>query len=280
METMTQTSGPMGVDAFRRARRTVTTVAVLAAMVLLGPSAAAHPVQGNRKAAPAEEGADSGAVLFRAGETKGAMELWTAALESGEGSNAERARLAYNLGVAAQASEDPLAAASWYESALRLQPRMTQAHHNRELARADAGLGPAHGDGMTAAGASFASRFTRAEVEWLAVGGALLFALACLLEALRGRTFRKAIWMSLILQPFFFGPLVWHLANGAESMHMVIEPGTTALYPMPDFGGGKVGTLDPGDKVAVIDELPGWSKVDVDGEGRWVQSEKLKRLDW
>lgn len=263
--------------------------AVAAALLLMWTSgaAAAEPARGTAPmgsqgtgASMAEDGADAGSILFRSGEVKGARERWTEALESGEASRPERARLAYNLGVAAQAEDDPLAAASWYESALRLAPRMPEARQNRELARADAGLGPAHGDGMTAGAARFASLFTRPEAEWFALCGALLFGLAGVLEALRGRSMRKGIWISLLLQPFFFGPLLWHLAGGADSMHMVIEPRPTALYALPDFGGGKVGTLDPGEKVVVLDELPGWFKVDAEGEGRWVQRGKLQRLDW
>lgn len=279
------------MEFVKRRRRLAVVAALAAAMALMmvrGSAAAEAPAVGGgaptglqaERESTAEDGADAGAVLFRSGEIQGAMELWIAALESGLSSRPERARLAYNLGVAAQAKDDPLAAASWYESALRLEPRMAQARHNRELARADAGLGPAHGDGMTAAGARFASLLIRSEAEWLALGGALLFGIAGLLEAFRGRSMRKVLWMSVLLQPLFFGPLLWHLAGGAESMHMVVEPRATPLYALPDFGGGKVGTLDPGEKVVVLDELPGWFKVEAEGEGRWVQREKLRRLDW
>jgi len=276
----TRYTNEMAAWPFMTARSRCVAWALAAWISLFGVTAMASVIDESAGDSRAEADADAGSVLFRAGEISGAMELWIAALEAGEGSADERARLAYNLGVATQAKDDPLAAASWYEVALRLRPRMGDARHNRELARADAGLGPAHGDGMTAAGARFASMFSRPEAEWLALGGALLFALAGLLEAFRGRSMRKAVWISLALQPVFFGPMLWHVARGAESMHMVIEPGATSLYSLPDFGGKKVGVLEPGDTVVVTDDLPGWSKVQVQSEGRWVQSEKLMRLDW
>ena len=165
---------------------------------------------------------------------------------------------------------------AWFEAALRAAPRNDDASVNLGIARAEAGLEPRGGDGFSATLASLAASVTRPESEWLAVGAALLLALAGLGEALRGGArWRRLVVLALLAQPFLFAPLVRHLALADTHPYMVIDQGgaRTRSAPSPDAEG--LGSLSPGSIVEYVDELPGWTKVKTDGEERWVDASKL-----
>ncbi|MEM8713683.1 MAG: tetratricopeptide repeat protein [Planctomycetota bacterium] len=228
---------------------------------------------------PAEANAGEGAVLWRQGDQEAAVEVWRSALEqaaSAEDGPAtldprERARLAYNIGVAEHRSEKPLRAAAWFEAALRLAPRWESARVNRDLARADAGLEP-RDEGIVG---TFIRRFTRGEAGWLALGGGLLLALAGALDALRGGGWRRAPWLVLLGLPILWTPLLGHLAAGDQGRVMVVAKDGAALYGAPDAEAERLGKLGAGEETLLLDELPGWVKILDRGEERWAPEESV-----
>jgi hypothetical protein len=59
---------------------------------------------------------------------------------------------------------------------------------------------------------------------------------------------------------------------------MIIDPAGVQLRAAPEDGAERVGSLQAGDVVNYLDELPGWTKIRVGGEARWVPSEALFSL--
>lgn len=261
-----------------------TMAALLSAALLVGTPLAASPLEaqdltGAAAASPAESGADRGSVLWRSGDQEGAVAAWAAALEQARADDAppaERARIAYNLGVTEAARGEPMRSVAWFEAALRAAPRLEDARFNLGLARADAGLDPRSGDGLVESLEALARTTTPAEAEWLAVLGALLFAGLGLLEALRGGSWpRRLLLAAALVQPFLFAPLVLHVSERGSEPFMVIDPAGVQLRAAPEDGAERVGSLKAGAVVSYLDELPGWTKVRVAGEARWVPSEAL-----
>ena len=232
----------------------------------------------------AEAGAGTGAQLWRAGDHGGAARHWRERLEAEGASPAERARLTYNLGVAAHGADDPLLASAWFEASLRIAPRGEDASVNRDIARAEAGLSPAGSGDLSETLVHGLRLLTRSEAEWLALGGALFFAVFGLLDALRGGRFRGLAWLALLLQPVFWAPLLTDLLTSRAGEVMVIAQQGTTVYAGPERsskeGGGKVGTLAAGAIATRVDALPGWTKVVFAGEERWVASDSVMALDW
>lgn len=255
---------------FTRMTRGALALLLLVGGVLLG-AGSAH--------AQAEEGAGPGAALWRAGDRDGAVRAWTEALAAVEAPAAERARLAYNLGVAAHHDEDPLLAVAWFTACLRTEPRHRDARANLAVARTDAGLGDADGGGPASAALGWARRYTRGEAEWLAVLGGVLLLAGGLLEAFRGRPARIALVLGVAVQPVMWTPLAVAIVSDVPDAHMVVEPRGLQVYPMPEPGTDKVGKLAAGDVVEALDELPGWRKVRFEGEERWVRASGLAPLD-
>lgn len=255
---------------FTRMTRGALALLLLVGGVLLG-AGSAH--------AQAEEGAGPGAALWRAGDRDGAVRAWTEALAAVEAPAAERARLAYNLGVAAHHDEDPLLAVAWFTACLRTEPRHRDARANLAVARTDAGLGDADGGGPASAALGWARRYTRGEAEWLAVLGGVLLLAGGLLEAFRGRPARIALVLGVAVQPVMWTPLAVAIVSDVPDAHMVVEPRGLQVYPMPEPGTDKVGKLAAGDVAEALDELPGWRKVRFEGEERWVRASGLAPLD-
>ncbi len=250
-------------------------------------AAPAGASQGLEEAVPgpdvrAEAGADRGSALWRAGDRDGAVAAWMAALDEAGAAGAplkERARLAYNLGVSEAARGEAMRSVAWFEAALRAAPGLGDARYNLDLARAEAGLGPRTGDGLLESLEAAAGALTPGESEWLALLGALLFAGAGLLEALRGgRWARRWLVLVAVSQPVFFAPLALHLSERGSEPFMVIDPSGVQLRAAPEAGAERVGSLPAGEVVSYLDELPGWTKVRVGGEARWVPSEALFEL--
>lgn len=255
---------------FARITRGAMALLFLMGGLLLG-SGSAH--------AQAEDGAGSGATLWRTGDRDGAVRAWTEALAAADAPAAERARLAYNLGIAAHRADDPLLAIAWFTACLRIDPRHHDARANLAIARTDAGLEDVDGGGPASAALGWARRYTRSEAEWLAVLGGVLLLAGGLLEAFRGRPARIALVLGAAVQPVMWAPLAVAIASDVPDAHMVVEPRGLLVYPMPEPGTDKVGKLAAGDVVEALDELPGWRKVRFQGEERWVRASGLAPLD-
>ncbi|MEM1453477.1 MAG: SH3 domain-containing protein [Planctomycetota bacterium] len=261
---------------------------LLAGLLLIGFAlTASAPAAAAPLGQAAEEGADLGAQRWRSGDRDGALAAWTTALEGGalEGGaleagtdlpSAERARLAYNLGIAEYERGEPLRAVAWFEASLRAAPRSAPTRENLEIARAEAGLGPRRGDDLTATLIRVTSSFSRTEAEWFALFGTLLLVLAGLGEALRGGAgWRRLLLVAVVAQLAFFAPLARHVATADDRPYMVVDPDGASARSEPDSGADQLGTIPAGSIVEYVDELPGWTKIRHEGDERWVEAAVL-----
>lgn len=239
------------------------------------PASGASGAPGSASGLAAETGADEGANLWRAGDRTGALRFWMDTLSSGDDlTPRERARLAYNVGVAHHSDGMPLLATAWFETALRLAPRWDAARANRDLSRADAGLDPKD----TGIVGSFVQRFTRGEAEWLAMLGAALIVVLGALDAFRGGAWARGPWLAILALPILWAPLVGQIATGGGKVAMVVAADGVALYGTPDRGGERLGKFAAGDETYLLDELPGWVKVVDRGEERWIEEDSVLSL--
>lgn len=229
-------------------------------------------------AGPQDAAADplTGTALWHGGDPAGAEALWRAELERVP-PGPERARLLYNLGVAAHAGGDPLRAVARFEGALRLAPRDADARHNLDIARADAGLEPADPGTFGAALARLAGAFTRGEAEWLALLGALLGAAALILFG-AGRA-RAPAWVMLALCPLLLVPLGRALLSAEEDPVMVVARGGATVTAFAREGAERLGSLPAGAVVPRVETYGAeWTKIIHRGEERWVRTERVLGL--
>lgn len=251
---------------------------VLAALVLLtwGPATFAS-AQSNPLPVGIPAGVDEGTARYRAGDHVGADEAWRAAFDAAT-SEGERARLAYNLGNAAYRRGAPLEALGWYLASLARQPRDRAAHANLALARAEAGLPPADGGGLTASLTRAVGAFTAAEAGWLALGGVLVLACALAYEALRGGAHGRLVAaLGFGVAAFAFGPLVVRALRPTGERALVIAADGLEGRSEPRGDAKGMAALEPGALVTVRDRYLDWVRVRVPGvEGEsWVPAEGL-----
>ena len=222
-----------------------------------------------------QDGMGGGAVLFREGDNAGAVSAWTKRLEARTAGPHERARLAYNLGVAAHANGELLRAIAWFEVTLRLDPRNKKATHNLELARADAGLEPKASGDITSAATALLRRVEPHESRWLAFLAALfLVVLGVASSFTENRAARVGFIALLLLQPVLWAPLVRRVLVDGSDPVMVIAKGLGAdVHPAPDAGSERLGRVPPGAFLERIEEYQEWTKVLWKGDERWISRE-------
>lgn len=222
--------------------------------------------------------ADAAVERYRAGDYASAETLWKDAFEAAE-AGPERGRLAYNLGNTAFRQDRFTEAVGWYTLGLRYLPRDADAGPNLELARAEAGLDPLDGGGLTDMLRGMVRRFTAAEARWLALLGVLVLGLVLVGEALRGgRGWWWACLTALVCLPLFFAPWIRH-ALEEPHLHLVLQTGTGGRSE-PRMDATNLMRFEAGDVVSVFDEMPGWARVARnDGNDVWVQDSALFPLD-
>lgn len=246
------------------------TAALLSVACALGAVAAAAPAHGFGQADGAP---DAAADLYREGATGPAADAWRARLAARSDGPHERARLAYNLGVAAHAGGDPLLASAWFEAALRLDPGHGDALHNMEIARADAGIPPRSSGDVTSAALGLLRRVEPVQADWLAFAGALLVLATGLAWSLRGGgALRAAFVAAIALQPIAWAPLVRHaVTQGGDPVMIIAEGQGARVRATPDAAAETLTRLAPGAITERVEEYRGWTKVLARGEERWVE---------
>jgi hypothetical protein len=193
---------------------------------------------------------------------------------------AERARLCYDLGNVAYREGRVLEAVGWYTASLRLRPRDDDAWANLEHVRAEAHLPPADRGDLTATLARVLGSLTPAEAEWLALGGSALWLALALGEAFRGsRASRRLAWLGAALAIAACAPWVWGLARGGGDPLLVVRAEPAPVHSEPREGAAAIAEAASGSEVERLDELPGWTKVRLEGgtEG-WVDGEAVFAL--
>ena len=212
---------------------------------------------------------------YRAGDFDSAFTVWSRALEAAtDAPDGERGRLVYNLGNAAYRAGRTLESVGWYTAALRLLPGDSDVWANLELARAEAELDPADRGDLTDTFKRIVTSTTRAQSQWLALGGLALLAICLAGEAfVGGYVWRRLSLGAVVLFGFTSLPWVWDLMHGGGRPLMVVETRSTPARAEPRADAKRLFDLSSGTIVEHLDELPGWVKIDTDGDGEvWVKA--------
>ena len=230
--------------------------------------------------APVQNVQPPGAVeAYRRGDFETAENLWIAALEGDALSAQERGRILYDVGNAAFRRGNVLEAVGWYTASLRVRPRDADTWKNLEHARATAKLEPADRGDLASTTWRLYSSLTLAESEWLAIGGAILWLGALVAEALRGgRLLRRLAWVGLGVTLLCLSPWIYHRAHDGLDTVLVVEGADSSSHGVeahsePRSDATVVGNASAGDEVERLDELPGWTKIELPGgSSGWIAS--------
>ena len=226
--------------------------------------------------ARAAEAFERGVDAYRRGAHAEADTLWRACLEE-ELTDAERARVAYDLGNAAWRRERVLEAVGWYSVSLRLEPRAADVWHNLELARAAAGLDPADRGDLRSTVKRLLVSLRPHERRLLVLFALVPLALALAAEAfLGGRLWRRLGQGAALLVLLAALPWVHGRMTGDGDPLLVVRAPSVALRSEPRRALAPIGELRAGDEVERVDALPGWVRVEQpDGTRGWVQEEAV-----
>jgi len=216
-----------------------------------------------------------GVEAYRRGDHHTAESLWRRLFDTGSDTIAP-AVLYYDLGNAAFRLERPLEAAGWYTAALQLAPRHADAWANLELARERAGLDPADRGDLVDTLRRLGSALTLVELEWTLVALAAVLLAVLLVEALRGGlVLRRTAWVlgavALLGAALWFGRTV----SRERAPLFVTETGGVALRSEPRTDAATVGRVDPAKVVECLDGMPGWLRVQADGQVGWVEEASI-----
>lgn len=219
-----------------------------------------------------------GVVAYRAGDLETAETHWRSLLRAD--AEVDRADVLYNLGNLAWRRGDKLEAAARYTACIRLAPRHADAWHNLEFVRSEAGLEPADRGDLTATAERLLDMLTRVEAGWTALGLLALFAGLLMFEALRGGAFaRRLAFAGGVLFVLGSLPVLRHALSPDAAPWFVVEPAGAALRSEPRTEGTVVGRLDPGTQALLMDELPGWVRLQAgDGTQGWAAAAELESL--
>lgn len=229
--------------------------------------------------APAAPAEGSAVEAYRRGDFETAENLWIAALEGGALSSQERGRILYDVGNAAFRRGNVLEAVGWYTASLRVRPRDADAWKNLEHARATAKLEPADRGDLASTTWRLCSSLTLAESEWLALAGAVVWLGALVAEALRGgRLLRRLAWVGLGVALLSLSPWIYHRAHDGQDTVLVVEGADSTNHGVeahsePRSDATVIGNASAGDEVERLDELPGWTKIELPGgSAGWIES--------
>lgn len=184
----------------------------------------------------------------------------------------ERWRILYNLGNCSYRRDRKLEAVGWYTLALEQRPRDAQTWANLELARSESGLDPQDRGDLSSTLLRLLDSWTQAESGWIAMAGLGLLALALAFEALRGgKPARVLVWIGLAVFVLALLPLCLHAWRDPRPWRMCTERSPVTLRSEPREDAAGIGDLAPGARVADLDQLPDWIKVETsDGTQGWV----------
>lgn len=247
-------------------------LALVCMIALLAPSAHAT-AQGDAN--------ERATAAYRGGDLETARTLWTELLAAGP-SEAERARLTYDLGNVAFRAQKPLEAVGWYTASLRLRPRDDDTWANLEHARREAGLEPADRGDLSATARRLLEAPTAGESVVLALVSALVFGVFLAFEALRGgRTWRRLAWLGAVCALAGFAPFLWQRASAERDPVLTIAPKERALvvHSEPRADAAAIATLPPGERRERLDQLGDWTRIELDGGASgWARSNELFAL--
>jgi len=253
---------------------------MLAEILLAGALLFVSPAASTPAVIPggAQVAKDAAAIdAYRRGDFESAHGLWIAALQDGRSAlpATERGRILYDIGNAAYRRGNVLEAVGWYTASLRVRPRDADAWRNLEHARANAHLQPADRGDLASTWRRLLMSLTRAESEWLALAGALLWGAALAAEAVRGgRRLRRLALAGFLVALASMAPWIYHRAQDGRDAVLVVD-GVEAgaeVRSEPRMDATVIGNVAAGEEVERLDELPGWVKVESpDGTAGWIE---------
>lgn len=221
------------------------------------------------------------AAAYRGGDLETARTLWSELLAAG-GSDAERARIAYDLGNVSFREKKELEAVGWYTASLRLRPRDDDTWANLEHARREAGLEPADRGDLSATARRLLEAPTAGESVMLALCGTVVFGALLALEAVRGgRAWRRLAWFGAVIAAVCFAPFVWQRASAERDPVLTIAPKERPLvvHSEPRADAAAIATLAPGERHERLDQLGDWTRVALDGGASgWARSNEVFAL--
>ncbi|MDF1797645.1 MAG: SH3 domain-containing protein [Planctomycetota bacterium] len=216
---------------------------------------------------------------YRAGDHATARTLWEGLLAEPSLSDAERARVSYDLGNLAFRGERFLEAVARYHATIELSPRHADAWHNLELARSRAGLEAADRGDLAATIERLLAAPTETELaraSWLLLA---LLLLAIAWEIRRGGLLPKlAAWGLFGLLVAGLGLAFVRDSNALERPAMVVASGGAPLRAEPDRGLEVTESLAPGERVEVLDQLGIWTRVRSGDATGWLEADRVLEL--
>lgn len=229
----------------------------------------------------ASEAFDAGLERWRAGDVRGAEALWLKALEvvgpppalsHGREILLDRWAICHNLGNAAFRDGRALDAVGWYRAALRHGPRALDTLENLSLAERAAELDARSEVDFVGSSMRLMKFVSAEEAPWLALLGLLPVGVILLAEALRGgRGWRLLSIVSVLFALACLGPFVRYRMEAPGGTVMVAESGGVERRREPLEKRQVVGRWPAGEVLRVLDELPGWHRLeDSEGERGWV----------
>jgi hypothetical protein len=229
-----------------------------------------------RSTAAFERGVDA----YRRASYAEARVLWEEAW-TGELPRSARAALAYDLGNASFRSGEALTAVGWFTVATRLAPRDADAWANLELARTEAGLGPADPGDLVSTLRRLASSLTPEESRWLALLGLLVALVPLALEAwFGGRAWKWASLLGALLLLLCLTPWIHGLAATARDPVLLLASPSASLRSEPQGSLAPITSAPGGSLAERIDALPGWARIELaDGTRGWIEERSIFALE-
>lgn len=223
---------------------------------------------------------DRGMEAYRRGSYGEARSLWEEAWSPGLARSA-RAVLAYDLGNASFRSGEVLAAVGWFTLATRLAPRDADAWANLEIARAQAGLGPADPGDLASTLQRLLGCLTPAESRWLALLGLLVLCVPLAFEAwFGGRAWKRLSAVGALLLLVCLAPWIHRLAETSIDPVLVLAAPSAPLRSEPQGSLAPIASVAGGSDAERIDALPGWVRVELaDGTRGWVEERAVFALE-
>lgn len=191
-----------------------------------------------------------------------------------------RAQICRALGNTAFRQQRPLEAAAWYTAAIECAPRDGEAWASLEIARARAGLDPADRGDLSATVARALGSVDRAEAEWLAILGVVLFLAVLAAHGFwLGSAMRRWILPSAAVCAALVLPWAAGTVRGEDDPLFVVSSAGATLLSEPRAQATALAQLPAGSRARRIESVGEWTRVaSAAGDEGWVLSETVFAL--
>lgn len=199
---------------------------------------------------------------------------------AGNAPRSARAQICRALGNTSFRQQRPLEAAAWFTAAIECAPRDGEAWASLEVARARAGLEPADRGDLSATVDRALGSFDRAEAEWLAILGVLLFLAVLAARGFwLGSAMRRWILPSAAVCALMILPWAAGVARGEDDPLFVVSSAGATLLSEPRAQATALAQLPAGSRARRIESVGEWTRVaNAAGDEGWVLSDTVFAL--